>query len=316
MEKQKDNVSVGFSRIVWCILAILLCAAPCGAQFVDIDEIAHIDYVIEDDFLLVLGTANLYPGAYVDWGVYAATGSTVNVYGGEIGDGFFVALYTGEPSPVVTVYGTDFALDGVPLDPSATQFSVDIFYGGVLTGTYENGDPIYLWFLSDVPIYLWFLSDVPIYLKTLAPEVTIDIKPGDSQNNINLKSKGVVPVAVLTTDAFNAATVDPATVLFAEAAPVRSTLEDVDGDGDADMLFHFRTQELNLDQDSTEATLTGQTTEEVAIQGTDEVRIVPAKKQQNKWGPCRIFQYRPRIDAKHFRDHKAIVQRLKTECEH
>ncbi len=106
----------------------------------------------------------------------------------------------------------------------------------------------------------------------------IDIKPGSDPNSINLKSKGLVPVAVLTTEGFDASTIDPETVLFAGAEPVRSTLEDVDGDGDLDMLFHFKTQELNLDEDSTEATLTGETNDGTPIQGTDTVNIVPKSK--------------------------------------
>jgi len=109
--------------------------------------------------------------------------------------------------------------------------------------------------------------------------VDIDIKPGSDPNSINLKSKGVVPVAVLTTDDFDASTVDPDTVEFAGAEPVRWTMEDVDGDGDMDMLFHFKTQELNLDGDSTEATLTGETVDGVQIEGTDTVNIVPKGKK-------------------------------------
>jgi hypothetical protein len=279
MEKNRDCVRLRFSRILWFILAILLCATPCGAKLVDAGETANIDYAIENDFLMVFGTANLYPGAYVDLGIYAFNGCTINIYGGEIGDGFFVALSSDEPNPIVTVYGTDFKLDNEPLDMTATQFSVDPYAGGILTGKYENGGDIYLWFLSDVPIYLHNI--------TPAPEMTIDIKPGSEQNTINLKSKGVVPVAVLTTDGFDAATVDPVTVQFAGAAPVKWKLGDVNDDGDDDMLFHFKTQELNLDQDSVEATLTAQLIDEmsenpIVVSGTDEVRIVPANKSKKK----------------------------------
>jgi len=109
--------------------------------------------------------------------------------------------------------------------------------------------------------------------------ITIDIKPGSDPNSINLKSKGVVPVAVLTTDDFDASTVDPDTVEFAGAEPVRWTMEDVDGDGDTDMLFHFKTQDLNLDGDSIEAILTGKTTDGISIEGTDTVNIIPKGKK-------------------------------------
>ena len=282
MEKRENSSKVKLTTIVFCILAILLFALPCEAQFVDVGETADIDYAIEGDFLLVLGTANLYPGAYIDWGVYASNGCTVNIYGGEISDGFFVLLYNGEPMPVVTIYGTDFKLNGVPLDPSAEYFMTDSSGLGLLTGTYENGDPI----------DLLFYSDVPIFLKSPDTGLVIDIKPGNKQNNINLKSNGVVPVAILTTDNLNAAMIDPATAELAGAAPQHWSLEDVDDDGKDDLLLHFRTQELDLDQDSTEAVLTAQLKGQMSTQsatqvsggatvsGSDEVRIISSKKSK------------------------------------
>jgi len=133
---------------------------------------------------------------------------------------------------------------------------------------------------------LWALDDETYddraalwtYEVTVLPlTIEIDIKPGSDPNSINLKSKGVVPVAVLTTDDFDASTVDPDTVVFAGADPVRWTMEDVDEDEDDDMLFHFKTQELELEEDSTEATLTGKTLGGIDIKGTDTVNIVPKK---------------------------------------
>lgn len=110
-------------------------------------------------------------------------------------------------------------------------------------------------------------------------EIAVDIKPGSEPNSINLGSKGVVPVAVLTTDdpEFDATTVDPETVKFADAVPKHWTSEDVDEDGDIDLLFHFKIQELNLTESSEDATLTGETFGGDKITGTDLVRIVPAK---------------------------------------
>ena len=109
-------------------------------------------------------------------------------------------------------------------------------------------------------------------------QVEIDIKPGSDPNSINLKSKGVVPVAVLTADDFDASTVDPSTVEFAGASPVRWTMEDVDGDGDLDLILHFKTQELGLTEDSTDSTLTGKTYDGELLWGTDTVNIVPKGK--------------------------------------
>ncbi len=112
--------------------------------------------------------------------------------------------------------------------------------------------------------------------------VEIDIKPGSYPNSINLKSKGVVSVAVLTTDNFNAGDVDPNTVDFANASPVRWTIEDVDGDNDLDTLYKFKTQDLILDENSTEANLKGETFEGTSIEGSDTVKIVPGGKAKDK----------------------------------
>lgn len=111
--------------------------------------------------------------------------------------------------------------------------------------------------------------------KALSINVDIDIKPGSEPNSINLKSKGVIPVALLTTENFDATTIDPATVIFASAMPIKWSSKDVDNDGDTDMVFHFKTQELSLDSSSTEAILTGETLDPmISISGTDLINIV------------------------------------------
>ena len=86
-----------------------------------------------------------------------------------------------------------------------------------------------------------------------------------------------MPVAILSTTGFDVGTVDPETVVFAGTAPKKWTTEDIDGDGDIDLLLHFDTEKLNLTVSNTEATLTGQTTEGREISGSDSVRIVPIK---------------------------------------
>ena len=282
-KQEKNSHRVKFTKIACFILVVLLCAMPCRALSVNSGDTVDINYGV--NFLTIWGTVNLYTGAYIDGGITAFSGGTINFYGGEMGDLSYTFVIG---NPQITVYGTNFAVNGKLLDPSETSFTIDYllpYYE--LTGFYENGDPIKLKFRGNIPINLNWVA--------LDSGIEIDIKPGNEQNNINLNSKGVVPVAVLTTEQFDAATIDPATALFAGAAPDHWSLEDVDGDGDNDVIFHFRTQELDLDQGSTEATLTAQlasaplmsqvktmsaaqTSGAAVVSGTDAVKIVSGKK--------------------------------------
>ena len=93
------------------------------------------------------------------------------------------------------------------------------------------------------------------YYGIISPDaITIDIKPGSDPNSINLRSKGVVPVALLSTAEFDATTIleSGGDVYFAGAIAIRLNIEDVDGDGIDDVICHFRTQELDLDENSTD----------------------------------------------------------------
>lgn len=83
----------------------------------------------------------------------------------------------------------------------------------------------------------------------------IDIKPWSNPNAININSNGVVPVAILTESGFDARWVDQSTIKFAGANPVRCAFEDVDYDGDLDLICHFNKQDLDLSSSSTSALL-------------------------------------------------------------
>jgi len=314
-KNKKNHIRTRFSTLLLCILAFVLCAAPsvCGEDYFGLnyasgeynvtEELVNIkrDEVNLDkgdlDWLYVGGgtevtTVNLY--VYISDYVFAASNSVLNIYTGYSGnnvddDSYNVFISPDKPYAVVTVYGTDFAVSAEK-SHWVSDDQVVIHGIGELTGTDVDGYPINLTF------YCPGDENVPIKLKAPASkevkEVEIDIKPGGNPNNINLRSKGVVPVAVLTTGDFNANTIDPTTVKFAGASPVRWTLCDVDGDGDDDMMFHFKTQNLKLDENSTESTLTAmligtmtstmtsETTAGDLIQGTDEVCIKPGKKEK------------------------------------
>lgn len=108
--------------------------------------------------------------------------------------------------------------------------------------------------------------------------VDIDIKPGSDPNSINLRNKGVIPVAILTTDDFDATTVDPLSVAFGpdEALEVHGQghMEDVDEDGDLDLILHFNTQDTGIICSDQEAGLTGEAFDGQMIEGFDSIHIV------------------------------------------
>ena len=114
--------------------------------------------------------------------------------------------------------------------------------------------------------------------------VEIDIKPGSDPNSINCRNDNeMIAVAVLSTAGFDALELDHSTVTFAGATeshtdqagdqPQRHE-EDIDKDGDSDLVFHFRLGETVLTCDSLEGTLAGETWEGTAVNGSDAVRMV------------------------------------------
>jgi hypothetical protein len=122
------------------------------------------------------------------------------------------------------------------------------------------------------------LDDLVLTATPSVTGVAIDIKPGSSSNSLNPHSRGRIPVAILTTDSFDATTVEPTTVRFGatgtEAAPVHWALEDVDGDGDTDLILHFKTEAAGIACGDTNAFLTGETVGGQAIEGSDSVSTV------------------------------------------
>jgi hypothetical protein len=115
-------------------------------------------------------------------------------------------------------------------------------------------------------------------------EVEIDIKPGGDPNSINCNNtKGVIAVAILTNDCFDATTVDHMTVTLEGASEThvdkktglpRRHEEDVTSDGRMDLVFHFRLSDADLGCSSTEARLEGLTFDGQPVFGVDSVRMV------------------------------------------
>lgn len=130
---------------------------------------------------------------------------------------------------------------------------------------------------------------VDMWQAPIAEAVTVEVKPGSDPAPINLKSKGVLPVAILSTEAFDATRVDPETLQFGDplliadgalpVAPLKWSYGDVDNDGLEDLALKFSMRDL-LDHQvisgqTTEGYLAGLLLDGSHIAGRDTMLIVP-----------------------------------------
>jgi hypothetical protein len=132
--------------------------------------------------------------------------------------------------------------------------------------------------------------------------VIVDIKPGSCPNPLNVKDKGVLPVAILGSEDFDVFNIDPASIRLESVAPIRSNWEDVAApapdtgdvcecttkgpDGYIDFTLKFDTQEiveelgeLN-DGDVLPLILTGVDIDGTPIEGSDCVVIIQKGKKE------------------------------------
>ncbi|MHC4148287.1 MAG: LamG domain-containing protein, partial [Planctomycetota bacterium] len=155
--------------------------------------------------------------------------------------------------------------------------------------------------IDDVRIYNRALSaeEIEQIYEEGLPGVAVDIRPESCPNPLNLKSSGILPVAVLGAEDFDVYDIDPVSVRLAGVAAIRHGYEDaagpvVDGnececttegsDGYDDLTLKFRTREIvrelidapgELAKGQTIAlTLTGVLFDGKAIHGADCVVLV------------------------------------------
>jgi hypothetical protein len=174
----------------------------------------------------------------VDTSTMALTSST---YLGGIGDDF----------------GRDVAAAGTAVVGAGFTDSIDFPTVSAIQGAFGGGT---------FDAFAFRIDEGPLVVTIAAPA------------SINPRSRGVIPVAIITTAAFDATTINPATARFGPAAATIAHsgghIDDVDGDGDDDLQLHFSTPATGIACGDTEATLTATTFGGTPITATVPIRTV------------------------------------------
>jgi len=119
----------------------------------------------------------------------------------------------------------------------------------------------------------------------LVQQINIEIKPGSEDvAPINPRSKGNIPVALLSSEQFNALEVDRQSITFGATGDETKALrcgkggEDVNGDGRPDLVCHFETQEAGFDS-SSEAGIVKGTVAGRPFEGRGQLKVIPVKRR-------------------------------------
>ena len=268
---------------------------PDGAQFgfrvadYDQNKVLVLDPVI----LLYAG----YIGGSSDdqgWGI--AVDSTGNAYvTGRARSS--EATFPVAVGPDLTFNGNDDDAFVAKVNPSGTA----LVYAGYIGGSGEEfGWSIAVDSTSNAYVTGYTFSTEATFPVTVGPDLTsnggsdafvakigtdvitvsIDIRPGSDQNTVNPKSRGKIPVAILSDDTFDAMSLDTTTLTFSRTGDEDSLAfcngspGNVNADKLRDLLCFFNTEDTGFQAGDKEGVLKGTTLTGTPIIGTDSVRIV------------------------------------------
>jgi hypothetical protein len=162
----------------------------------------------------------------------------------------------------------------------ATSDAGDVYSRGEYSQRFYAGDPFPTFTAPSFPqgtdmSFATYVAPEPVKV------VDIDIKPGSMPNSVNSRSRGSVPVAILSKATFYAPSeMDVGSLMFGRGGDEASLLkcnpagEDVNADGLLDLICHFDTQAAGFQSGDTQGVLSGETIGEEKVRGTDSVRIV------------------------------------------
>ncbi len=230
-----------------------------------------------DDPAQVSVDFSMEPGtAVADRDYTPVSGTFVFTQGGSSEQTFTVPTfdntkYDGDKTVILRLSNLVDVAPGFNAQSRLTILDDDLF-DPTLLDDFERG--AYLWYGNNVNLSTpEIASDDPLalpdqgdfeHILQVDTAVLVDIAVSGPICN---QGNGVVPVALLSTDTFDALTVDQNTVRFGDAAETHRNktgeairhVEDFEGDNDLDLIFHFRADETGYDCGTTEFTLAGET---------------------------------------------------------
>ena len=158
------------------------------------------------------------------------------VYNDLDGDETFDAGEPGVPDAIVTLVRMSKVM-GERTTISDGVFAFGVSEAGAYT-VFETDPPGYTSTTpNEVPVEI-VDADFPVnFGDYMEPGLPVDVKPGSDINPLNLKSNGVLPVAILGWGvAFDVRLIDPASLLLNGVSPLRWSYEDVAGHSGVDII--------------------------------------------------------------------------------
>lgn len=133
-----------FNRMkrIQLLAAVMLCSG--GLLFAEDlylnDGLSYqIDYTIDGSLWIENASVGLYNPAWITGFAITGSGAVLDIYGGQIDYMLLVSTSdNGLPDGVVTIYGTEFAVDGVAVPTDTAELYLT---NKTLTGVYQDGTP-------------------------------------------------------------------------------------------------------------------------------------------------------------------------------
>ncbi len=208
--------------------------------------------------------------------------------------GYEQATYSAFDSPSIGADPGELIADGaqpgavVTIDVTAAiqlalQRGQDYVAFRVQTDVKTDGDSLNDVWLFDSAVHPDVTMRPTIFFGDQPKTIVVDIRPGGSENAVNLGSAGAILVAILSSDRFNALDVDPATIrvagaqvrLLGKGDALACRTGDPNADGRPDLLCDVATAQFLIEPGQSLVTVTAATFSGSPVSGADWIQIVP-----------------------------------------